>query len=146
MKTVRQVLAGKGSSVESIAPAASVFDALRKMADKQIGALMVLEGDRILGLISERDYAREIILKGRASRDTAVRDIMATEVVCVEPDQSVEACMALMTEKRVRYLAALEQGRLAGIVSIGDVVKAVIEEQQFTIDQLTHYILGGGRR
>ncbi len=142
MKTVRELLGEKGHSVYTIAPDASVFEALQKMSDRDVGALVVLEDGEVVGLISERDYARKVILKGKFSKDIPVRDIMSAKVICVGAKQRVDACMALMTEKRVRHLPVLENGQLAGIISIGDVVKAVIEHQQFTIEQLEHYITG----
>ena len=142
MKTVQHVLQSKGRGVVTIQGEASVLEALELMARTEVGALVVTEGDEILGLLSERDYARKVILKGKRSPDTPVREIMATRVVCVDPGQTVEACMALMTEKRVRHLPVVEEARLVGIVSIGDVVKTIIEEQQLTIEQLEHYIHG----
>ncbi len=146
MKTIRQILAEKGGSVETTTPDATVLEALTKMAERNIGALVVLEGDRLAGLMSERDYARKVVLKGRSSRETPVREIMTDEVVCVGVEQTVDGCMALMTERRFRHLPVVENDRVVGVISIGDVVKALIEEQQFTIDQLTHYILGRGVR
>jgi CBS domain-containing protein len=142
MQTIRQILEAKGYEVLSISPGASVYSAIELMADNGIGALMVVEGDRIAGLISERDYARKVILKGRSSKDTEVRDIMTTHVICAGPEQTVEECMALMTEKRVRHLPVMDGGKLLGIVSIGDLVKAIIAEQRFIIEQLEHYICG----
>ena len=143
MKTVREILNAKGDSVLTVAPDASVFEALELMAGQNVGALVVVEGEAICGLLSERDYARKVILKGKRSPDTPVREIMTPEVICVSPEQKPEACMALMTEKHIRHLPVLEEGRLVGIVSIGDVVKAIIDDQQFTIEQLHHYITGG---
>jgi CBS domain-containing protein len=140
MKTVKEILQSKSRSVLSIAPDASVLDALRVMADKEVGALVVLEGERLAGIFSERDYARKVILHGKASKDTPVREIMTQRVVCVRPDQSVEDCMALMTDKRIRHLPVLEDNRVIGVISIGDVVKEVISEQRFVIEQLEHYI------
>ena len=142
MKTVRQLLENKGRGVVTISPIASVFEALELMARTEIGAVVVLDGDEVCGLLSERDYARKVILKGKRSPDTPVREIMTTKVVCVGPDQKVDACMALMTEKRFRHLPVLDGDRLVGIISIGDVVKAIIEEQKFNIEQLEHYIRG----
>jgi CBS domain-containing protein len=144
MKTVRQVLGQKGHSVYTIAPDAPVLDALRAMADHDVGALVVEEDGELVGLISERDYARKVILKGKFSKDVPVREIMNTQVVCVGSRQRMDACMALMTEKRQRHLPVLENEQLAGIISIGDVVKAIIEDQQFTIEELEHYITGTG--
>jgi CBS domain-containing protein len=142
MKTVRQVLDRKGRAVHSIGPEASVFEALQKMADENVGALVVIEAGEVGGLLSERDYARKVILHGKSSKQMQVREIMSRRVVCVSLQQRMDSCMALMTENRVRHLPVLDNERLAGIVSIGDVVKAIIEDQQFTIEQLEHYIRG----
>jgi CBS domain-containing protein len=142
MTTIRQVLEEKGYEVLAIEPGASVYSAIEIMAENGIGALMVMKGNQPVGLISERDYARKVILKGRSSRDTEVREIMASHVYCVHPDQTVEECMALMTEKRVRHLPVTEDDLVVGIVSIGDLVKTVIAEQRYIIDQLEHYICG----
>jgi CBS domain-containing protein len=143
MKTIRQILETKGHEIYSVGPDALVFDALREMADKNVGALLVLDGDELVGLISERDYARKVILKNKASKTIPVSEIMSSKVVCVTPELKVDACMALMTEKRIRHLAVLDHERLIGVVSIGDVVKAIIDHQKFTIKQLEHYITGG---
>jgi CBS domain-containing protein len=140
MKTLKQLLEAKGGNVYSITPDARVFDALRLMADKSIGALIVMEGGRIAGIISERDYARKVILHGRSSHDLEVRDIMTSKVISVHPGQTVGECMALMTEKRVRHLPVTEGERLIGVLSIGDLVKEVIAEQRQTIEQLESYI------
>ena len=143
MKNVQHLLDAKGSDIFTIGPSDSVLDALELLAEKDVGALVVTEGDgRIVGLLSERDYARKVILLGRHSDDTLVRDIMTSEVVCVTPEQSVDTCMGLMTQKHFRHLPVVVDDRLAGIISIGDVVKAVIEEHQFAIKQLEHYIAG----
>jgi CBS domain-containing protein len=142
MTTVRHVLDQKGHDVHVIHPDATVFDALRLMSERNIGALVVLEADKLVGIITERHYAREIVLKGRTSPRTLVRDIMSTKLVCARPDQSVEECMAQMTTKVVRHLPVLEHGRLAGIISIGDLVKSIIGDQKFIIEQLEHYIHG----
>ena len=143
MKTVRQLLGRKGNSVFTTAPDTTVLEALEEMAERNVGALVVLDPEgEVTGLVSERDYARKVILRGKVSRDTAVRDIMTTEVICVSSQQNVDACMKLMTEHRIRHLPVVENGQLAGLISIGDVVKAVIEDQQFTIEQLQHYIRG----
>jgi CBS domain-containing protein len=142
MRTIRQILEQKGYEVLTIDPGASVYSAIEIMADNGIGALMVMEDKRPVGLISERDYARKVILKGRSSKDTEVREVMTTHVYCVHPEQTVEECMALMTEKRVRHLPVTQDGGLLGIVSIGDLVKSIIAEQQFIIEQLEHYICG----
>lgn len=142
MLTVRQLLRGKGHDVWSIAPDVSVYDALKLMADKEVGALMVLDGDTMVGIISERDYARKVILKEKSSMDTPVKEIMTQHVICVGPEQTIRECMALMTDKRIRHLPVLENERLAGIISIGDVVKAIISHQEFMIEQLESYIQG----
>ena len=142
MKTVAQLLRTKGNEVLSVAPGTAVFEALRRMAEKNVGAVLVLEGERLVGIFSERDYARKVILKGKASKETPVRDIMTTHVLYVRPEQTIEDCMALMTDKRVRHLPVLDEERLAGVISIGDVVKAIIDEQQFIIEQLQNYITG----
>ncbi len=143
MPTIRHVLSGKGREVRHIHPDASVLDALKLMAERNIGALVVLDDETLVGIISERDYARKIVLKGKTSLGTPVRDIMSTRVVCATLDQSVEECLAVMTAKAVRHLPILEHKRLVGIVSIGDLVKCVIADQKFTIEQLEHYVQGG---
>lgn len=142
MKTVSQLLQQKGHNIWSIAPDATVYDALELMADKNIGAVLVMDGENLVGILSERDYARKVILKARFSRDTLVREIMTEKVVCVRPDQSVEECMALMTAKRIRHLPVTEGSKVIGVISIGDAVKAVISEQEFIIEQLENYISG----
>jgi CBS domain-containing protein len=143
MKSVAQVLKSKTrQSVEAVAPPTSVFDAVKLMAEKNIGALLVLEGERIAGIVTERDYARKIVLLGRSSRETTVGDIMSSPVMYVRPDQSNEECMALMTDNRVRHLPVVDKGRLIGLISIGDLVKDIISEQKFIIEQLEHYIAG----
>ncbi|MBI2361014.1 MAG: CBS domain-containing protein [Deltaproteobacteria bacterium] len=143
MITVRDILQVKGNQIWQISPDATVFEALELMAEKNLGALLVLEGEKIAGIFSERDYARKIILKGKASKETSVKEIMTTEVTIVHPGQSVEECMALMTEKRVRHLPVLDGEKLVGLISIGDVVKAVISDKEFIIEQLETYITGG---
>lgn len=143
MITVRQLLRAKGFDVWHIAPDACVYDALKLMADKGVGALVVLEGEELVGIISERDYARKVILKDKSSMDTPVREIMTQKVISLNPEQSIQDCMALMTDRRVRHLPVLEDDRLVGIVSIGDVVKAIISQQEFMIEQLERYIEGG---
>ncbi|MBT2970671.1 MAG: hypothetical protein B6D72_10030 [gamma proteobacterium symbiont of Ctena orbiculata] len=142
MQTVNQLLQRKGFDVATINSKASVFEALELMADKGIGSLVVMEENSIAGLFSERDYARNIILKGRTSKDTRVEEIMTSQVIVVRPDQTMEECMAIMTDKRVRHLPVMRNNELVGIISIGDLVKAIIEEQQFVIDQLVSYING----
>ena len=144
MKTVRDILKQKGSGLCSVRPDSTVYDALKLMAEKNIGAVLVLDGERPVGILSERDYARQVILKGKTSKDTPVREIMTSKVVFVRPEQSIEECMALMTDKRIRHLPVLEEGKLIGVVSIGDIVKAVISEKEFLIAQLENYIASGG--
>ncbi len=142
MKRVRHLLDAKGRNVLSVAPEASVLDAIRLMAEHGIGALVVLDGDALAGVVTERDYARKVILKGRSSRTTAVKDIMTADVVTATSDQSVEECMNTVTEKRIRHLPVVDDGRLTGIISIGDLVKAVIADQQEAIEHLQQYING----
>ncbi len=140
MKTIRQLLQAKGSGVHTIAPDARVIDALKLMSEKEIGALVVVDGSTLVGILSERDYARKVILLGKSSHDIPVREIMTGKVVTVEPTQTVQECMALMTSKRVRHLPVTEGGRLSGLVSIGDLVKEVIADQEQTIKELESYI------
>src|SRR5512138_3208188 len=128
---VSDILVVKGRNVWSIEPGTSVYDAMKLMADKGIGALIVGEGERVVGIFSERDYARKVILEGRSSRTTAVRQIMTSHVLYAEPNQTIEECMVIMTDKHIRHLPVLEGGRLIGVISIGDLVKAIISEQQF---------------
>jgi len=143
MATVAQILTQKpDKSVYTIAPSATVYDAMKLMAEKNIGAAVVLDGDKIAGLFTERDYARKVVLMGKSSKDTPVREVMATPVMYVRPEQTSEECMALMTENRFRHLPVLDKGKLAGLVSIGDLVKDVISEQKFIIEQLEQYIAG----
>ena len=139
-RTVQQVLARKTPRLVSIEPRATVLDALELMARHDIGSLVVLDGDRLAGIFSERDYARQVVLLGKSSRETAVRDIMTHKVVCVRPDQTVVDCMGLMTAKRIRHLPVLDHKKVVGVISIGDVVKELISEQQYMIEQLEHYI------
>ena len=140
MKTVRQLLQAKGSQIYTIAPDARVFDALKLMAEKNVGALVVTEDGRLAGIMSERDYARKVILLSKSSHDIAVRDIMTAKVITVHPGQTVEECMALMTDKRIRHLPVTDGERVIGMLSIGDLVKEVIAEQEATIKQLESYI------
>jgi CBS domain-containing protein len=140
MKKVRDILQGKGHDVWSIDPEALVYDAMKLMADKGVGALLVMDGAKLVGVISERDYARKIILQGRSSHSTQVREIMTSRVVYTEPERNIEECMALMTDKRIRHLPVLESGEVSGVISIGDLVKAIIAEQKFIIEQLERYI------
>jgi CBS domain-containing protein len=140
MKTVQQLLEVKRGGVVSVSPDTSVLDALRRMAEKEIGALLVLDGEHLVGVFSERDYARKVVLQGKASKDTPVREIMTDKVVCVRPTQTIEDCMGLMTDKRIRHLPVLEAKKVVGIISIGDVVKEMLSEQAFLIQQLESYI------
>jgi CBS domain-containing protein len=142
MTTVKQILDTKGYAVWSIHPQESVFTAIQQMADKEVGALVVLEDNTLVGIVSERDYARKVILKGRLSHETAVRDIMTSQVICARLDQSIEECMTFVTERRIRHLPVLDDGQVIGMISIGDLVKTIIAEQQFMIEQLEHYISG----
>jgi len=143
MKIVAEILRSKPEqAVHTITPSASVFDAVKLMAEKSIGALLVMEDLKIDGIITERDYARKIVLMGRSSKETPVRDIMTAPVMYVRPDQTNEECMALMTDNRVRHLPVIDNGKLIGLISIGDLVKDIISEQKFIIDQLEHYIMG----
>lgn len=143
MKSVAQILKTKPEqSVHTISPSTSVFDAVRRMSEKNIGALLVMEDVKIVGIITERDYARKIVLMGLSSKETPVRDIMTSPVMYVRPDQTNEECMALMTDNRVRHLPVMDNDKLIGLISIGDLVKDIIAEQKFTIQQLEHYIMG----
>jgi CBS domain-containing protein len=141
--TVKHLLDYKGQNVWTIDPDATVFEALAKMAEKDIGSLVVMDGERLVGIITERHYSRNVILKGKASPTTLVREIMDTDVIQVRADQSVELCMALMTEKRVRHLPVVEETKVIGLISIGDLLKFIISKKEFAIDQLEHYIQGG---
>ena len=142
MKTVRDILEVKGRMVWSVDLGSTVFDALSLMAEKEIGALVVLDEARVAGIISERDYARKVILHGRASPTTRVEEIMTSHVAYTHLDQSIEECMAIVTDKRIRHLPVLQDGNLIGIISIGDLVKAIIADQKFMIEQLERYITG----
>jgi len=140
--TARHIIQQKGRNVWTIDPDATVLDALAKMAEKDVGSLAVMDGEKLVGIITERHYSRNVILKGKRSATTFVKDIMEQNVVHVRPDQSVELCMALMTEKRVRHLPVVEGDKMIGIVSIGDLLKTIISKQKFVIDELEHYIHG----
>ena len=140
MQTMAQLLSSKGSTVWSISPDATVYEALRLMADRNVGALLILEDGTPVGMLSERDYARKVVLEGRSSADTTVRTVMTTPLTTCPPSHTVESAMALMTRVRVRHLPIMENGTLLGMVSIGDLVKATIAHQQFTIEQLEQYI------
>ncbi len=140
MKLVKYILESKGSDVWAVSSNDSVFDAIKMMSDKKVGALLVIDNKELSGIVSERDYARKVILQGRSSEKTPVKDIMSTNVISAIPTQTVEDCMELMTENRIRHLPVLNDGKIVGMLSIGDLVKAIIDEQQFTIKQLKHYI------
>ena len=140
MRNVRQLLEAKAPEIFAIGPDAPVIDAIRLMADKRIGAVLVMDGGRLAGILSERDYARKIVLQGRSSSDTAVREIMTAQVVTVRPEDTADRCMQLVTDRRIRHLPVVVDGHVVGVVSIGDLVKAVIEDQQVELDQLQRYI------
>ena len=143
MKIVAHILKSKADqTVYSITPTASVFDAVKLMAEKGIGALMVMEGEKVVGIVTERDYARKIVLMARSSKETPVHDTMTSSVMYVRPDQTSDECMVLMTENRLRHLPVIDSGKLIGLISIGDLVKDIISEQKFIIQQLEHYITG----
>ncbi len=142
MKQVSHLLNVKGWDVWSLTPDATVYEAIDQMAQKGVGALLVMEGERLLGIVSERDYARKVILKGKSSREIQVREIMSHPVVCARPELTVEETMAIMTEKRVRHLPVVVEERVVGVISIGDVVRGIIDDREFTIHQLTNYIHG----
>lgn len=143
MFIVKQILNEKGRDVWAVPPDATIYEALELMAEKNIGAVLVMDGDTLVGIFSERDYARKVILQGKSSRETLVRDGMTDEVICVRPDQSIEGCMGLMTDKRIRHLPVLEGDSVVGVISIGDVVKGIISQQANTIEHLESYITTG---
>ena len=140
MHTLRQLLGSKTPEIYAVAPGDSVIDAIRLMAEKSVGAVLVMDGASLAGIVSERDYARKVVLHGRSSADTSVRDIMTPGVITVGPNHTVEHCMQLMTDHRIRHLPVLEDGEVIGVISIGDLVKAVIEDQKVQLDQLQRYI------
>jgi CBS domain-containing protein len=140
MRTVREILLNKGYDIYSVSPEDTVFDALKLMAENKIGALLVIDNGSITGIMSERDYARKVVLEGKSSKDVKVKEIMSDKVLFVDIDRQVEECMALMIEKRIRHLPVFENQRLSGIISIGDVVKGIIDEKEFVINQLVQYI------
>ncbi len=142
MKLVSDILNSKGHEIWAVKPDDTVFDSLQLMADKGIGALLVMNGDKLVGIVTERDYARKVILEGKSSKNSTVKEVMTTKVLCVSPERTVAECMALMTDKRARHLPVLDHKHVVGVVSIGDLVKALISEQQILIDQLQHYISG----
>ncbi len=140
MHTAAQLLKSKGYDIWSISPDALIIDAIQEMAAKEAGALVVMENDKLVGIISERDYARKVALDGRSSRESLVRDIMSTHVLCARPEQTVQECMAMMSEKRARHLPVVDHKKVIGVISIGDLVKHIIAEQQFEIEQLLYYV------
>jgi CBS domain-containing protein len=142
MTTVQQLLDEKGHDVTSVRLVDSVFDAIKIMADENIGSVIVMEEGKLVGILTERHYVRNVILKGRMSTKTPVKDIMSTRVICARPEQSVEECMAVMSARRVRHLPVLDKKQVVGMVSIGDLVKSIISDQKFTIEQIEHYIQG----
>lgn len=140
MKLIKHILEAKGNDVWIITPDEAVYDALQLMADKNVGALVVAKDGQIIGVISERDYARKVILKGKSSRETLVREIMTSPAICVTPDKTVEQCLALMTDKHIRHLPVVDDGKLVGVVSVGDLVKSIIDSQKELIRQLENFI------
>ena len=142
MTTVQHLLDAKGDEIYFIRPDDTVLDALKMMENKNVGALVVKDGDSLVGIFTERQYARKVFLKGRSSPKTLIREVMETNVICVAPEQTAEACMLLMTEKRIRHLPVLRDEHLVGLISIGDLVKSIIADREFTIEQLEHYIRG----
>lgn len=142
METIGSILRNKGSAIWSVAPETTVYDAIALMAEKRVGALLVLSADRLAGIISERDYARKVILQGRSSKETPVREVMTSSLITVTPEHTVEECLRIMTNHRIRHLPVLQQDKLAGVISIGDLVSAIISAQAQTIDQLHTYITG----
>jgi CBS domain-containing protein len=142
MKLVKHLLDSKGRQIISVAPGCSVFDAIQVMADKTVGSLLVMDGEELLGIVTERDYARKVILKGRSSESTSVAEIMTSEVMSTTSAQTVNDCMELMTERRIRHLPVVEDDKVIGMISIGDLVQAIISDQQEEIEQLEHYISG----
>jgi len=142
MRSVKDVLKSKGNDVWAVKPDDTVFDTLKLMAEKEIGALLVMEGDKLVGIVTERDYARKVILEGKSSQTSSVAEVMTKKVLCVTPTQTIDECMALMTDKRARHLPVLDHKHVVGVISIGDLVKATIYEQKVLIDQLQNYISG----
>ncbi len=142
MRSVQDILNTKGTDVWSVKPDDIIFDAIKLMADKGIGALLVMEEDKLVGIVTERDYARKVVLEGKSSREASIHEVMTKKVLCVSPERTIDECMALMTDKRIRHLPVVEHKQVVGFLSIGDLVKAVISEQKILIDQLQHYISG----
>ena len=142
MKLASDILKSKGNEIWAVKPDDTVFDSLQLMADKEVGALLVMDGDKLVGIVTERDYARKVILEGKSSKSSTVAEVMTKRVLCAAPDRTIEECMALMTDKRARHLPVVDHKHVVGVISIGDLVKAMISEQQVLIDQLQHYIAG----
>ena len=142
MKLVSDILKSKGHEIWSVKPSDTVFESLQLMADKEIGSLLVMDGNKLVGIVTERDYARKVILEGKSSKSSFVKEVMTKSVLCVTPERTIEECMALMTDKRARHLPVVDHKQVVGVVSIGDLVKAMLSEQQVLIDQLQHYISG----
>lgn len=142
--TVRQLLDKKGNGVYSISPDITVFEAIKLMSEQEVGALLVMENDSLVGIISERDYTRNVILKDRSSKNTIVRDIMTSKIICVTPDNNIEECMVLMSEHQIRHLPVIENDKVIGVLTVMDAVKTIISEKEFIIEQLEHYIAGNG--
>lgn len=142
METIRQILDKKGNQIFSVTPETTVYDTLKLMADKNIGAVLVLEDGKLVGIMSERDYARKVVLKGKFSKEIPVKEIMSPNVICIDPDQTINNTKAVMIQKRIRHLPVMEQDNLVGLVSIGDIVNAVLDDNKFMIDQLFTYIKG----
>lgn len=142
MQSVQDILNSKGTEVWSVKPDDIIYDAIKLMADKGIGALLVMEDGKLVGIVTERDYARKVVLEGKSSREARIHEVMTTKVLCVPPERTIDECMALMTDKRIRHLPVLNHKQVVGFISIGDLVKAVISEQKVLIDQLQHYISG----
>ncbi len=143
MNTVKELLQEKGSAVWTVAPTVTVYEALQLMAEKNIGAVVVIDGGNVVGMFTERDYARKVVLAGRSSKTTKVGELMIQDVLYISPGDTIENCMALMTDKRLRHLPVMSNGQLAGLISIGDIVRAIISDREFTIRELEHYITGG---
>ncbi len=142
MEKIREILEKKGNQIYSVSPDTTVYDALKLMADNNIGAVLVLEGQKLYGIMSERDYARKIVLNGKFSKEVLVKEIMSSEIICIDADQTLQITQAIMTQKRIRHLPVLSNGELVGVVSIGDIVNASMENKTFLIDQLITYING----
>ncbi|WP_372841722.1 CBS domain-containing protein [Phaeovulum sp.] len=140
MAFARDILASKGTEVHCLGPDDKVLEALKLMASQNVGSVIITEGDAVIGIFTERKYAREVFLKGRAAPNTPIRDVMETEVLSVSPDDSVETCMAMMSDRRIRHLPVIKEGRLEGIISIGDLMKSIIDAREFDIDQLVKYV------